>query len=172
MTTLRELGTQSATAGWSERAARFLAHEAYLLDERLFEEWIELFCDDGIYWIPIDRKSEDPGETLNIAYEGPPRLRQRVARLRSGIAHAQEPPSSTVHAYSSIYVVDELTTDELAVVRSALIVAESRLGRETFVSARCEHHLRARPSGATNILRKRIDLVGADEAQSDLSFIL
>ena len=34
------------------RVEQFLFQEARLLDERRFEEWLSLFSDDGVYWIP------------------------------------------------------------------------------------------------------------------------
>jgi 3-phenylpropionate/cinnamic acid dioxygenase small subunit len=166
--TLR-LGKDLTVENWTVRAERFLAFEAFLLDQRRFEEWVDLFGDDGIYWIPLDRAADDAGESLNIAYEGPSRLRQRVARLRSGIAHAQEPPSSTVHSYGSVFV--EAASDKGATVRSSLLVVESRFGPHALVAARCEHRLAYDTSGTITIEMKRVDLVDAAQAQHDLSFI-
>ena len=34
------------------RLEEFVIHEARLLDERRFREWMELFADDGTYWVP------------------------------------------------------------------------------------------------------------------------
>ena len=156
-------------AAWTERASRLLATESLLLDSRRYEEWVELFEEDALYWIPLDVSSTEGGESLNIAFEGPARLRQRVARLRSGIAHAQEPPSSTVHCYSSVLVED--LSQETATVRSALLVVHCRFGEQLLVAARCEHRLVAR-DGRVRIGRKRVDLADVDQAQNDLSFVL
>ena len=49
------------------RVEQFLFQEARLLDERLFEEWLALFSDDGVYWIPARIKQEDPIEEVSIA---------------------------------------------------------------------------------------------------------
>ena len=38
----------------------FLLHEAHLLDERRFAEWIDLFAEDGYYWAPSRRTQESP----------------------------------------------------------------------------------------------------------------
>jgi 3-phenylpropionate/cinnamic acid dioxygenase small subunit len=157
------------TARWTELATRLLATEAYLLDARRYEEWIELFLDDGVYWIPLERSAEDPGESLNIAFEGPPRMRQRVARLRSGIAHAQEPPSSTVHSYSGILVTEASPAE--ATVESALVVVESRFSEQNVVAARCRHRLVRDEAGAVRIALKRIELAEVEQALSDLSFV-
>jgi benzoate/toluate 1,2-dioxygenase beta subunit len=157
------------TSRWTGQAARLLALEALLLDSRRYEEWIELFTEDGLYWIPLDRGAADAGESLNIAFEGPARMRQRVARLRSGIAHAQEPPSSTVHAYSSIIVTE--ADDSSATVESALVVVETRFGGQTVVAARCRHRLVRDDAGAVRIAQKRVELADLEQAQPDLSFV-
>jgi 3-phenylpropionate/cinnamic acid dioxygenase small subunit len=158
------------TSRWTERAVQLLATEALLLDTRRYEEWIELFIDEGVYWIPLDTHAEDAGESLNIAFEGPARMRQRVARLRSGIAHAQEPPSSTVHVYGSILVAD--ATASSATVESALIVVEVRACEQMVVPARCRHQLVLNDGGAVRIALKRVQLADAERAQSDLSFVI
>lgn len=164
--------TEDPAVSWTARAERLLAKEAYLLDSRRLEDWVELFTADGIYWVPLERDALDPGESLNIAFEGRPRLMQRVARLRSGLAHAQEPPSSTVRGYSSVYVAPGDATETTALVHSALHVVEARLGEETLVAARCDHRLVIGADGGTYIALKRVWLVNASEAQHDLSFIL
>lgn len=169
MTTSAPVAGDEDLALWTSRASELLAREAYLLDRRRFEEWVDLFGTDGVYWIPLDAAADEPGETLSIAFEGPARLRQRVARLRSGIAHSQEPPSSTVHSYSGMFV--EAATKERAVIRSALLVVESRFAHQVLVAARCEHRIVQGTTGAVTIELKRVDLVDADQAQHDLSFI-
>ena len=35
--------------------ANFLYHEAEVLDERRYEEWLDLLTDDVRYWMPIRR---------------------------------------------------------------------------------------------------------------------
>jgi benzoate/toluate 1,2-dioxygenase beta subunit len=38
----------------------FLIHEAKLLDERRFRDWMELFTEDGAYWVPATPNQESP----------------------------------------------------------------------------------------------------------------
>ena len=33
---------------------QFVEHEVALLDEQRFEEWLNLFADDGAYWVPAN----------------------------------------------------------------------------------------------------------------------
>ena len=32
--------------------AEFLYREAHLLDARKFSDWLELFCEDAVFWAP------------------------------------------------------------------------------------------------------------------------
>jgi len=32
----------------------FVVHEARLIDQHRFEEWLDLFADDGYYWMPLE----------------------------------------------------------------------------------------------------------------------
>ena len=42
----------------------FLIHEARILDERRWEDWLALFADDGWYWVPIEEGQKDPKQTV------------------------------------------------------------------------------------------------------------
>ena len=103
---------------------QFLYHEARLLDERRFREWLDLFTDDVHYWMPVrstrypktsrsirildrDRYEEDElakiGE-LAILDEDKPSLAQRIARLETGTAWAEDPPSRTRRVIANVEV--------------------------------------------------------------------
>ena len=35
-----------------DELVRFVVREARLIDEKRFDEWYELFAEDGYYWVP------------------------------------------------------------------------------------------------------------------------
>ena len=103
---------------------QFLYREARLLDDRRFEAWLDLFSDDVRYWMPVrttryprrsravvrldpDRGEDDElskdGE-LGIFDETKETLSRRVARLDTGMAWAEDPPSRTRHIVSNVEV--------------------------------------------------------------------
>ena len=49
-------------------AEDFLFHEADLLDRREFDQWLALFAEDGIYWLPMD-DDDDPLMQSSILYD-------------------------------------------------------------------------------------------------------
>jgi 3-phenylpropionate/cinnamic acid dioxygenase small subunit len=91
------------------------ALEADLLDERRFEEWLDLLHPDVRYRIPLSQnvhssKLQDEFLTGDLAIywmdEGKRTLVQRVAQLRTGLHWAEEPVSRTCHLYTNIRVLD------------------------------------------------------------------
>jgi len=131
-----------------------LLREARLLDEQRYAEWLELFADDAVYWIPTRANQASPHEALSIVYEPRSLLAVRVERLARGEMHVQSPPSRTVHHVSGIEVAGEEA-------RSSLIVAEWRAGDARWFAARVTHKLRREASGLRIVL-KRVDLVDGE----------
>ena len=142
----------------SEEVERFLLQEARLLDERRFSAWLELFADDGVYWLPTRPEQTSPHEALSLIYEPRTLLSVRVARLERPDMHVQSPPSRTVHHVSAIEV-DSAAAETIA--RSALIVTEWRAGECRWFAARVLHRLRRRPEGFS-IALKRVDLADSE----------
>src|SRR5579864_882723 len=79
---------------------RFFSAEAELLDERRFDEWLDLLHEDIRYWMPIARNASFDRPELEYTREkseaswfdeGKDTLRKRVAQLQSGDHWAEEP---------------------------------------------------------------------------------
>src|SRR5712691_8240651 len=103
---------------------QFLYREARLLDNRRFHDWLELFTDDVRYWMASrsnrypksskaisildpDRYVEDDigrEDELAILDEDKETLTARVARLDTGMAWGEDPPSRTRHMISNIEI--------------------------------------------------------------------
>lgn len=80
----------------------FLFHELALLDDRRFEDWVELFTEDGYYWAPASLDQENPMESVSLFYDDVGMLKTRFARLRHPRVHSQIPPSRTSHMISNV----------------------------------------------------------------------
>lgn len=147
----------------------FLYVEAALLDARDLPGWLKLFADDGIYWIPAIADDIDPRREVSIVYDNTQHLAERVWRLNSGLAYAQEPTSRTVHLVSNIRVVadDGYELD----VASAFLVAEYRAGTQHLHAGQYRHRLR-RVGGELQIARKKVELINNDGHLGNLSLLL
>ena len=102
---------------------QFFYHESALLDARRFEEWFALLADDLVYWMPVraTRSAGDIGHEFapfgSIAFfdEDKASMEQRVKRLRTGFAWAEDPPSRTRHFVNNVRIVERHAKHERAV---------------------------------------------------------
>lgn len=161
--------TSADTAHLRAEAEELLFEEASRLDHRDFPGWLELFTEDCIYWIPSMRDELDPSRHVSIVYDDRQLLKERVWRLDSGLAYAQEPGSRSVHVVGNVQVKGAVDGD--IHVESAQIVTEFRRGRQHVHAARCTHHLR-RERGGLLIALKKILLVNNDGHLGNLSVLL
>ena len=144
-------------------AETFLIREARLLDERRFREWMDLFTDDGIYWVPATPGQESPLDRASLFYDDRQLMKTRIDRLEHPLIHVQTPPSQTVHLVGNV-LVDELDDGkgEYA-VSSSVIMVEYRLDRQRIFAGRQAHRLR-RVGQALRIAHKRVDLANCESA--------
>ena len=63
-----------------QQAEEFLYREARSLDERRFEDWLELFTADGLYWLPMD-DGVDPTLEPSILFADANERAQRVYQI-------------------------------------------------------------------------------------------
>ena len=112
---------------------QFYIGEAWLLDERKFKEWLDLFTDDVLYFMPrrknVPRREAHreltPLGDLAILEEDKRYLEMRVARLDTGMAWAEDPPSRTRHMVGNLQA--ELMENGEAAARTAFLVYRSHL---------------------------------------------
>ncbi len=147
----------------------FLYKEARLLDEGNFNDWLELFTEDAIYWAPANRYEIDPSQEVSLIYDDRGRMGDRVWRLQSGLAYSQEPASRTRHLISNVEIVE--SSAEKVVTSSSFAIFELRKGVQRTYAGRFEHHLRPF-EGSWKIAFKKIDLINNDDPIDNLTFLL
>jgi benzoate/toluate 1,2-dioxygenase subunit beta len=151
-----------------EAVQAFLFHENRLLDENCYEEWVDLFSEDGIYWIPSNQFNIDPKTQVSVVYANKARLREIVVRARSGTFWAQEPPSRTSRLVGNISIEEPLPDCR---VRSKLLVAELRRGRHRHFAGTCRYRLQ-RSNGEWKIREKLVELISNDEPLDNFTFMV
>lgn len=154
---------------------QFLYLEARLLDERRFHEWLDLFADDLRYWMPV-RSTRYQSHSKSISIKNPNRYKEyefaaddeqayfddtketlanRIVRLDTGMAWAEDPPSRTRHIISNVEV-EVIEESETINVNSAFLVYRTGLGVEQdfFVGGR--NDLLRRTDGKLQIYSRKI----------------
>jgi 3-phenylpropionate/cinnamic acid dioxygenase small subunit len=158
-----------------QEAEDFLYREARLLDERRLEEWLEMFTQDGMYWIPMDENA-DPDREPSIAYDDSFTRAQRVYQLLNQPHYSQVP--RTVHLITNVEVEAGSNAEE-SIVRCALALFEVRsgderqfgLGMERSFAGRCEYHL-LYDRDRWRIKLKKVVLTGRDLPLENFTFIV
>ena len=143
------------------RVAAFLYHEAELLDDRRFDEWLLLMSDDVRYRMPLrvtqhDSSSSEFSDKMTHFDETLHTLEMRVARLRTPMAWAENPPSRTRHFVTNIRVTAD---DERRIkVRSNVLLYRNRADSPDHDLLSAERHDILRELGGKLQLAERIIL--------------
>jgi 3-phenylpropionate/cinnamic acid dioxygenase small subunit len=141
--------------------------EADLLDERRYDEWLELFTDDVRYWMPLRKNVPWQGRDQDMSAEDEvgwtdddkATLVKRVRQIQTGIHWAEEPVSRVSHVVSNVRPAgpaSSLEEGQSMTVKSHFIVYRNRLETETdLLVGRREDRLR-RVGGSLKIARRKI----------------
>ena len=137
----------------------FIFHEARLLDERRWDEWLALFTEDGRYWVPLQGGAQaDDGAHNSIADENRLLLSLRIERLKNPRAHSQHPASSCQHVLQQPTLERSDPDTGLYELRSPFVYTEAR-GADRVVLTGCYRHQLVCLEGALRIRLKRVDLL-------------
>jgi 3-phenylpropionate/cinnamic acid dioxygenase small subunit len=123
----------------------FYYHEADLLDERRFREWLDLLAEDITYFMPIRRnvkfgqhaarENTRQGEGISWFDEDKWTLTKRVDQILTGVHYAEEPLSRITHMVSNVQIKavrpDIDNVRELD-VSSRFLVYQNRVEYETY----------------------------------------
>lgn len=141
----------------------FVMHEALLLDERRFRDWMELFTEDGTYWVPAVPDQKNPFDQASLFYDDRELMKTRIDRLEHPRIHVQTPPSRTAHLVGNVVVEEADQAKGEFVVGSTLIMVEYRDDAQRIFAGRQHHRLR-RAGDGFRIVQKRVDLINCDSA--------
>ena len=156
---------------------QFLHREAELLDERRYEEWLDLFTDDARYFMPMrrnvphdEREREFTREGLDVSWfdEGKDTLTRRVKQIRTGIHWAEEPASRICHIVSNVQVL-HAAGDEIG-VKSRFLIYRNRVETETDILVGKREDLLRRANGDFKIAHRKIVLDQSVLLSKNLTF--
>ena len=106
-------------------ATGLLYREGEYLDQRKWQQWLELYTQDAVYWVPAwrneDEPTSDPDSEMSQIYHSSRRgLEERVMRVESGKSVTARPLPRTTHFISNIVAGDE--ADDTISVRANWMV--------------------------------------------------
>jgi len=156
-----------------EAVVEFLYREARLADEARYADWLALWIDEAVYWVPATTDPEaDPETRISHIYDNRSRLETRIKLLQTGHRYSQEPASLMRRIISNIEVEDG--KDGGLVAGSNFILAELSVQAKPEMHwwvGRATHHLR-RVDGQLRMSQKKVVLINAAEPLPNLSFLI
>jgi len=101
----------------------FLSIEADMLDNKEYQQWLDLWLESGLYIVPVEHTATDYTNTLNVAYDNEEMRRLRIERLTSGEAVSTQMTEKTVRTLSRFRILDDI--DGVVRVRCAYCLYEN-----------------------------------------------
>ncbi len=131
----------------AQEVHEFLCAEADLLDERRYEEWLDLLTDDISYWVPMrrnvqfghwDTENTRQGRDMNWFDEGKATLRLRIKQITSGVHWVEEPSPRVSRMISNVHAIQatpSLEEPEEVSVKYRILIYRNRLEDSTDIFA-------------------------------------
>ena len=146
---------------------QFLYHEAWLLEQRRYQEWLALMTDDIVYFLPNEDDESDADSDAVIARDGMPQLKMRIERMSDPLNPALQPPARTKYFVTNVMLVEGAADVH---VRSSVLlyIVRDRTVRHHPIS--CDYRLRKEAS-SWRIAYKRVYLLENAQALRTLPII-
>lgn len=143
------------------RACEVLYREARCLDEQRWLDWLSLFHDDAVFWVPTWKEdgepASDPETELSLIYcNSRNQLRERVERVMGGRSVASLPLPRTVHTVGNVMMAEGSggVLHMQSVVTTHVFNIKTR--EQSVFFCLQEHDLAPDDSGALVIRRKKL----------------
>ncbi len=160
------------------RISQFLYEEARMLDDWQFRDWLAQLDDDIRYTMrttvnaqPRDRRNGVQPPTTWIFNDNKDQLERRIARLETGMAWAEEPPSRTRHLISNLQISETDVPDVFAVRLNYLLYRAQKERDETFYVGTRVDKVRRLPGDEWRLLAREIVLDQAVITSHNLSVL-
>ena len=140
---------------------QFLYRQSELLDTKQWQAWIELFADDGVYWMPADPAHKHWDGVPSIFAEDKNLMNVRMKRVLHPDAWSQRPLWGTNHVVSNV-ILESYDSSEI-VVRSRFHMLELRRDDVRHFAGAYRHHLKKTADGY-RIKLQRVDMTNAQAA--------
>lgn len=140
-----------------------IRHERDLLDRGDLSHWMELFCDDGVYWMPSHPEQTDPAGAISLLLEDRPLMRIRAGNFQHPLSPAM------AHSIRSTRLMELTQIERCAdngchwrVVANFHAVVSYREQQQIFAG---RYTYLIREEGKNKLIwRKRVDIINVDHA--------
>ena len=137
---------------------QLLYRQAESLDGKRWQEFIDLFTEDGTYWMPAAPEQTTGDGVPSIFWEDRNLMTVRAKRLGHPRAWSQKTAWSTNHVIGNVILEKEDASTGELIVRSRFHMMEFRNDTTRHFAGSYIHHLRTTPDGP-RIRLQRVDMV-------------
>ncbi len=148
----------------------FIYEEARMLDEGRYSEWLDLWLDDGFYWMPLDYKQQDPHNMTSLLYEDNFMLKLRVERLNGERTFSQKPKSRCHHVIQRPFIDKFDAEGGVFQTNTSMHYVETRLDDQFLLALTASHDLKL-VDGKLRIANKRVDILNSDAAFGNIQLL-
>jgi 3-phenylpropionate/cinnamic acid dioxygenase small subunit len=154
-----------ASTGEADRQdlALLLEAEVEYLDRRRYRDWLDLYTQDCLYWMPLNEEQTDPLDHVSLFYEDRTAMELRIKRITHPRAHSLVPPVRISHLCGAVSL-DRVDADSGEwVLTRRFQVTESQGDRTRSFAGFFTYHV-PRVEDQMRIRVKRVDLVNCEAA--------
>ena len=148
----------------------FIYQEARMLDEGRYDEWLSLWLESAIYWMPLDYKQSDPINATSLLYEDHFMLRLRVERLNGARTFSQKPKSRCHHVLQRPFVDIFEPSEGRFQTNTSMHYVETRLDEQILLALTVTHDLKIE-EGKLKIAGKKVELLNSDAAFGNIQLL-
>ena len=149
-------GLLTGSADLQREVEQFLYRQAELLDDKQWQPYIDLFTDDGVYWMPVTPQQTEWEGSPSIFAEDRLMMEIRKGRISHPNAWSQAPMWETNHLVSHV-AIEAVQGNEVQ-VRSRFHLMELRRDNVRHFGGRYQHWLVRQADGSLRIKLQRVDL--------------
>jgi 3-phenylpropionate/cinnamic acid dioxygenase small subunit len=140
---------------------QFLYRQAEILDGKRWSEFIDLFVNNGVYWMPASPEQTTGEGVPSIFHEDRNLMTVRMKRVTHPHAWSQAPAWGTSHLVSNVAIEKEDPRTGEVVVRSRFHMMEFRRDESRHFAGSYLHHLKRTRDGY-RIKLQRVDMVNGE----------
>lgn len=168
----------------AQEVHEFLCAEADMLDERRYEEWLDLLTDDISYWVPMrrnvqfghwDTENTRQGRDMNWFDEGKATLRLRIKQITSGVHWVEEPSPRVSRMISNVHAIQatpSLEEPEEVSVKYRILIYRNRLEDSTDIFAGKREDVLRKVDGEWKICKRTMLLDQSVLLAATMPFVL
>jgi 3-phenylpropionate/cinnamic acid dioxygenase small subunit len=158
-----------------EELEQFLFFEARCIDEKRWDDWLSLYLEEAIYWVPTDRDQVDPLQQASIIYDDKATLRLRAKRMTHPQAHSLDRRPESTHLVSNVMLDEVIDRDFVLYHVSSSFIAlgyqEDLRNTQTVYGGKYFHQL-VRIDKQLKIKQKKVVLNNCDAPHRNIQILL